>query len=396
MTLLAELNLFSVDIPFRRAFRHAAAARSATQSVWVEARSADGEVGYGEACPRSYVTGEDVASVQAFLRRYRGELCATIGGLSDLVAWGDAQRDTIDRNPAGWCAIELALLDLLAKRERRSVESLLGLPEPRGSFHYSAVVGIESDDDFRRLVEAYVTAGFNDFKLKLSGDLMHDRAQLAWFQQRVPPGWRLRLDANNLWASASDAVRYLEALSCPFFAVEEPLGWRSGCAKSTIASHRSNHWLELARLGTLMPAAIILDETCTRAADLCDADPAGRWIVNVRVSKMGGLLRSLAVVDAAVRRRMPVIVGAQVGETSLLSRAALTVAAQAGDSLLAQEGAFGTLLLAADPCEPPLIFGHGGVLTAPAPGPGFGLTIRHGALDEVLQHQDTKTQRQQR
>ena len=71
------------------------------------------------------------------------------------------------------------------------------------------------------------------------------------------------------------------------------------------------------------------------------------------------------------------IVGAQVGETSLLTRAALTVARAAGDLLVGQEGAFGTLLLERDVCDPPLMFGKAGVLDIAdypslASGAGFG------------------------
>ena len=105
---------------------------------------------------------------------------------------------------------------------------------------------------------------------------------------------------------------------------------------------------------------------------------AARWIANIRVSKMGGLLRSLDVVAAARQAGLGIIVGAQVGETSLLTRAALTVAQAAGPALVAQEGAFGTHLLQRDVCDPPVMFGAGGVLD---PGPyhfdtaaGFGLT----------------------
>jgi hypothetical protein len=72
-----------------------------------------------------------------------------------------------------------------------------------------------------------------------------------------------------------------------------------------------------------------------------------------------------------------VIVGAQVGETSVLTRAQLTAARSAGDALVAQEGAFGTFLLERDVCDPPLMFGAGGVLDASAypmlTGPGLGV-----------------------
>ena len=74
---------------------------------------------------------------------------------------------------------------------------------------------------------------------------------------------------------------------------------------------------------------------------------------------------------------MPIVVGAQVGETSLLTRAAFTVARCARGILLAQEGAFGTLLLQADVCDPPLTFEAGGGLDwkMPAGLGGWGLQI---------------------
>jgi L-alanine-DL-glutamate epimerase-like enolase superfamily enzyme len=98
-------------------------------------------------------------------------------------------------------------------------------------------------------------------------------------------------------------------------------------------------------------------------------------VLNLRVSKMGGLLRSLEVARAARRLAIPIVVGAQVGETSFLTRASLPVAREAGDLLLAQEGAFGDRLLVRDPCDPSLAFGRGGLLAAPGTGKGFGVAV---------------------
>jgi L-alanine-DL-glutamate epimerase-like enolase superfamily enzyme len=92
---------------------------------------------------------------------------------------------------------------------------------------------------------------------------------------------------------------------------------------------------------------------------------------------MGGIARALAAVAAAREAGIRVIVGAQVGETSVLTRAALPVAAAADDLLVAQEGAFGTHLLVQDVCDPPLMFGSGGLLdpTFIAGRPGLGLDL---------------------
>jgi len=76
---------------------------------------------------------------------------------------------------------------------------------------------------------------------------------------------------------------------------------------------------------------------------------------------------------------MKVIIGAQVGETSLLTRAGMTLAHAAKTSLLAQEGAFGLHLLEFDICNPCLMFSKSGLLTLPHKAlknnTGFGLNI---------------------
>jgi hypothetical protein len=68
-----------------------------------------------------------------------------------------------------------------------------------------------------------------------------------------------------------------------------------------------------------------------------------------------------------------------VGETSILTRAALTVANCAQDILIAQEGAFGTHLLTRDITDPPIMFGEGGIVDVSlleiAQTHGFGLAL---------------------
>jgi L-alanine-DL-glutamate epimerase-like enolase superfamily enzyme len=192
-----------------------------------------------------------------------------------------------------------------------------------------------------------------DFKLKLSGDLERDRAKMAIMRGLDAESVRVRVDANNLWNDADEAIGFLRSLDYPFFAIEEPLG--------------PNQYDQLAHMSDALGCPIILDESLLRVEQLTAlADPPTRWLINVRVSKMGGLLRSLSVVDAARRSILGLIVGAQVGETSLLTRAALTVARAAGDTLVAHEGAFGTRLLVHDVCDPPLMFGQDGVLDTAA------------------------------
>jgi L-Ala-D/L-Glu epimerase len=357
---LEALRVQRLRIPFHAAFRHAAAERSESESIWVQAHAA-GTLGLGEGCPRPYVTGEDPASAAAFCERHREPLLREIRELGDLRRYAADHAAEIDRSPAAWCALELALLDALAQERAVSVEGLLGLREARGAFRYSAVVGSDGGAAAERAIEQYLAFGLRDFKLKLSGELARDRGALAALAARAGSDVRLRLDANGLWPSRAQAAHYLRELAAPAAAIEEPLA----------PDARG----ELAALADESGLRVILDESCTRAEQLeALAPPAARWIVNLRVSKLGGLLRSLAVQAAARARGIPWVVGAQVGETSVLTRAALALAAQERDSLWAQEGAFGTRLLREDACAPVLMFGRGGELElGAAQRPGWGL-----------------------
>ena len=167
----------------------------------------------------------------------------------------------------------------------------------------------------------------------------------------------MRADANNLWQGADACIADLKSLSYRFMALEEPLG--------------AGDWAGLDRVAEATNIPVILDETVSREKHLDLLSPAkGRWIVNCRVSKMGGLLRALELQRSAQSRGLGIIVGAHVGETSVLTRAALTLAAAARGALLAQEGAFGTHLLTHDMADPPLMFGRGGVLEIAEAGLG--------------------------
>ncbi|MFP5407730.1 MAG: mandelate racemase/muconate lactonizing enzyme family protein [Gammaproteobacteria bacterium] len=359
MNRIAALRFHTLHIPFRQRFRHASAERNATSSLWIEAIGEDGQVGVGESCPRPYVTGETLDTARTFFADYHAEVIAEIRDAASLRAWVAANTRRIDRHPAAWCAIELALIDLFARQTGQTAEAWLGLPEAAGRFQYSAVLGDSDPNTFAATFARYRDIGMTDFKLKLSGDLGRDREKLAVLKSEGVAVERLRLDANNLWQDATAARTYLIALDAPAFAIEEPL--------------KTGQRMELPMLAQALNVAIILDESLCRIDELPDYAPGTRWIPNLRVSKLGGLLRTLALVDAATERGMPLIIGAQVGETSLLTRVSLTVARAADKALLAQEGAFGTLLLESDVCKPTLMFGHGGTLQFESSGTGWGL-----------------------
>lgn len=368
--LIESIDVFQFSVPFKVVFRHASASRSQAANVIVAARGPGGITGYGEGCPRQYVTGETVTSATAFIRSHRGSIVREVSDVSGLSAWMQAHRAKIDANPAAFCAIEIAVLDLLSSLSNRPIEDLLGVSRLSGTFRYSAVLGDSSSGAFETQVNQYLKMGFRDFKVKISGDGERDTKRLQMLVRKSRSEVRIRLDANNLWNGPGDAIRYLKALDVSIFSVEEPL--QSGDLEG------------MGRVAQECSLPVILDESLSRVEQVKTLGDSTRWIVNLRVSKMGGILRSLSLAAEAARRGIRLIVGAQVGETSILTRAALAVMSEHRQSLVAAEGAFGTLLLEQDLTEPCLMFGRQGKLASSAESdrarPGLGLCIKENLL----------------
>src|SRR5262245_49870605 len=223
MPVFRSIAAHPLRIPLRTTFRHAAAERSETEALLVEARSPSGRVGFGEGCPRPYVTGETLAGAIAFVEQQAGAFAAAVETLADLRSWAASHAPAIDRNPAAFCALETAAIDLLAREAGCSAEALLGLPELAGSFRYTAVLGDADRAAFAVQLDHYRLAGFRDFKVKLSADAARDRAKLACLRYTLAGDLRLRVDANNLWRRAEDCIAHLRALGHALDAVEEPL-----------------------------------------------------------------------------------------------------------------------------------------------------------------------------
>ena len=345
---LKHLSAKKLEIPFKVNFKHALANRFKTESILVSAKSSTENIGYGEGCPRSYVTNESVDTALNFIRDYKNQILG-ISTLQDLKSFIERNKDIIDINPAAWCAVELALLDLLGKESQQSVEKLLQLPKLRSEFKYTAIIGDWEVNTTKLFFEKFLSMGFKDFKLKLSGDLNQDLSKIKLLRQVKRGDITIRVDANKLWGNSEQAFSYLNNLEYQFFSVEEPLGKFSYRALIELSE----------KLGT----KIILDESFRKIEDLAKLQNSiDNFILNIRISKMGGILRSLDIAKKAAEKGFDLILGAQVGETSILSRAALTIASNYYKNVIAQEGAFGDFLLDKDICIPSIKFGGDGIL----------------------------------
>jgi len=339
--------------------RHAAATRDEGESIWVQAKRHE-HTGYGEGCPRVYVAGDDLDTSLTWIKENFSSGKVNFETLEDLKQWAEEKEKEIDNYPSAWCAIEMAMLDLLSRERGCTVEKLLGLDDGKLCSRYTAVLGDGKKWKYTTMAEQYLIRGISDFKIKLSGNLERDIEKLDILEklsvEHHAKPIRVRLDANNLWKDRCDeAIEYTIMLGAGrIFAMEEPV--------------RAKNAEDISRFSTATGIPVILDESLCALDDLSlYRNVAGKFIANIKVSKVGGIIRALKMIEELKKMRWPVIIGCHVGETSLLTRAALVVSGATGDSLIAHEGAFGDYLVNREPVSPMLKFGHEGLLDLNSP-----------------------------
>jgi muconate cycloisomerase len=307
---LEAIALHRVRIPFKRAFGHALAKRSEADTIIVVARSADGTVGLGEIVPRPYLTGETMERVMAETApaRARRAVGRTFTSREEIVAWLRGELDDAGRDLATAGGLELAVLDIGARELGFTIADVLGAPAgpelPPG-----VVIGFEVETPALQKHCTFLRfAGRRHLKVKVGRP--DDLERLEIISRVMGAELPLRLDANGAW-SPPDAVLRLKEMRARFAieSVEQPV------AGDDVEG------LRRVRLETGVP--LMADESVCTLADgrrLIDAGAAD--VFNIRVGKCGGLLGSLRLAELARAAGLGVHLGALVGETAVLSRAA--------------------------------------------------------------------------
>jgi L-Ala-D/L-Glu epimerase / N-acetyl-D-glutamate racemase len=378
MPVVTELQLFAVDLPFKTTIRHAAAARTTSESLFLRVGLDTGVDGWGEALPRAYVSGESRQDAFALLRDQ--VLPALVGrtfqSLPEVVSFlekcdGKAPTEWVRPEipqTSAWCGVDLALLDAFGRAFGEPVS--LGGQRSEGAlerYRYSGVVSAGRGWPYVKSLLKMRAFRFPHVKLKVGEDgaLQAARTARRLLGRRVD----LRVDANMAWdvEQALEVIEQLRAVGIGSFEQPVAAGDLSG----------------LARLVRGSSAGIVVDEGLTDRESLqALISHQACTGANVRISKCGGLVGAYARCREALDAGLMLQVGCQVGESSLLSAAHLTLLsalAPLTPGVRYAEGCFGRHLLREDPVSPLVQFRYGG---RPPPRPaGAGLGVR---VDQVM------------
>jgi muconate cycloisomerase len=357
---IRSIETVLVDIPTTRVHRLSFGSITQQNYVIVRIFDEDGMVGIGEA---STIGGpawaeESTETIQAIIEKY---IAPRLTGLDprDLASVSNLMGRLVRGNYFAKAAVEMALLDLVARHLRVPAYQLLG-----GKVHSElplvwTLASGDTDQDIAE-GEAKIAARLHStFKLKIGySDSAKDVAHVTRIAQHFAGRARVQVDVNQAWDELT-ATRCIDALErAGVHLIEQP-----------VARHQVD---AMARLAARFDVAIMADEALASPADALNlATKAAADIFALKLTKAGGPLATVKMAAIAEAAGIPCYGGCML-ETSVGTAAYLhTFVTLTG--LTAGCELFGPLLLTDDLVTKPLRYGDGAIHLHE--GHGFGVDI---------------------
>ncbi|MGE5376968.1 MAG: o-succinylbenzoate synthase [Bacteroidota bacterium] len=322
---------------------------------------AEGLIGYGE-CVATRDPGYNYETTGTALHILKDFIAPLLLG-KDVIDAGDFQRrvEGIRGHHLAKAGVEMALWDLLGKRDGKSLREMFG--GIRDKVNVGVSIGIQSSAQaLVRTVESYLQQGYRRVKIKIKPGREVDETSAV---RKAYPDLRLQVDANSAYTlETADVLKAIDDLS--LLLIEQPL------FEDDIWDHR--------RLQAGLKTPICLDESVItpRHARYAFEMEACR-IINIKPARVAGLSQGIAIHDYCLEREMPVWCGGMletgVGRASNLALASLPGFILPGDISASDR------YYARDITNERFVLNPDSTIDVPH-GPGLGVTIDTAARKE--------------
>ncbi len=366
-----KISVRRISIPFNWQVSHNLYNGTETEAIVVVANDESGLLGYGEGTPRTFVTGETldktIETANSLAERIAANEFHTFKALTEYLGI-TGSLELSQQYPSAWCALELAILDLWAKRRGKPLWRLFTQKPVPDPYVYSAVIPVVTEQSLSPFLSMVKKLRLGFLKLKIA-DKESGIAALRLARENLGPDVDLRVDCNGAF-SPEEAIAFIEEVQ-PFgmSAVEQPV------PKTDISG------LGFVTSRSMVP--VIADES------MCTLEDAMQLIgqkacngFSIKLSKCGGLIKCLKLLDIARANGIFCQISCHIGETAILAAAGRHFYALSRQCKYL-EGSFSKYLLREDIVKKDISFGlkgHAPLLT----GPGLGIEVDESILKRWL------------
>lgn len=282
---IQKIDVYQVNLPLCEGCYNWAGGKSISvfDSSIIAVSTDEGVVGYGEVCPLG----------PSYLPAYARGVRAGIAEIAPhLIGCNPCELEKLNRrmdellqgHPYVKSGIDIACWDILGQACGQPLCALLGGRYGEDYALYRAI-SQESPEKMAAKVAAYRAEGYSQFQLKVGGNPDEDIERIRATSQQLKTGDTLIADANTGWLM-HQALRVINAVRDIDVYIEQPCSTYEEC-------------LSVRRRA---PHPFILDETIDNLEILLrgQAD-AAMDIVNIKISKFGGLTKARQARDLCAR-----------------------------------------------------------------------------------------------
>ena len=305
---IESLALHHISMPLVTPFETSFGRETVRECIIITLQ-AEGLIGYGE-CVASREPGYNYETTGTAWHILKDFIAPLVLG-KDIFDANDFQKrvEGIRGHYLAKAGVEMALWDLLGKRDGKSLKEMFG--GKRETVEMGVSIGIqESASALVRTVTSYLDQGYRRVKIKIKPGREVDETSAV---RHAYPDLRLQVDANSAYTlESTSALKPLDDLN--LLLIEQPL------FEDDIWDHR--------KLQAQFKTPICLDESIIspRHARYALEMQACR-IINIKPARVGGLNQAIAIHDFCLAQNVPVWCGGMletgIGRASNLALAAL-------------------------------------------------------------------------
>lgn len=291
---IQSIEIYKLFIDLKEPFIISLGPQNDVQNIIVIIRTKDGCSGYGECSPYMSINGESVDTCfivgQYFAQVLKEKNALDIAGCVELM------DRTIYGNSSIKSAFDMALYDIAAQHSGLPLYKFLG-GEKNKVLETDYTVSIGDPQKMKMDAIKIVQQGFPAVKVKLGESKEKDVERIKGIREGIGNNYPLRIDANQGWQTADNAIGVLQALA-PFNIeyCEEP-----------ILRYR---FMELGRVSEASPIPVMADESCS------DEHDAERLIAlnackmfNIKLGKSSGFYKGLQIAKLGAKANITMQVG---------------------------------------------------------------------------------------
>lgn len=357
---ISRATLYHLSMPMQAAFKTSFGSTMQRECILIEANSG-GLVGYGE-CVADRDPGYSYETSGTAWHVLSDFLVPEIID-QDMESPADLQQKIahVRGHPMAKAGLEMALWDLFGKRDRCSLQDLIG--GEGDSVDVGVSVGIQKDgSSLVDVVDGYLNTGYERVKLKImpGRDVEDVRAV-----RRAFPDLKLQVDANSAYELRNAQV-LLPLDDLDLLMIEQPL------AEDDLWDHR--------QLQQQFKTPICLDESIVSERHARQAlEMESCRVVNIKPGRVGGLSQGIVIHDLCSRAGIPVWCGGMletgVGRAANLALASLPGFVYPGDISATDR------YYAEDITNEVFKLEAGSKINVPK-GPGLGVSINRDSLEK--------------